>query len=160
MTTMTTIKQLKNYCRKHKIKGYSKLKKQELEKLIEKHKKETGYYKKQEKTNFQSDIIGSIWYIKYSERQIEKGKKDLIEYNKKYGKKTEIYDSDFRKFNPKTREKKLNKYKIKFIKIIENYKKKYGNEDYNNLMNNLPQHMKNYSKYVKIIEKEVKICQH
>ncbi len=35
---MTTIKELKDYCRKYKIKGYSKLKKTELEKLVNKHK--------------------------------------------------------------------------------------------------------------------------
>ncbi len=156
-----TIKNLKDYCRENKIKGFSKLKKLELMKVIENHRKSIGYYKKREKTNLQSDIFGSIWNIKYDERQIEKGKKNLIKYNKKYGKKygkkTEIYDRDRYLFNPETREKKLIKYKIKFIKIIEDYKKKYGNEDYNNLMNNVPQYMKNYSKYVKIIEKEIKI---
>ncbi len=35
-----TIKELKDYCRKYKIKGYSKLKKAELLKLVNKHKTE------------------------------------------------------------------------------------------------------------------------
>ncbi len=33
-----TIKELKDYCRKNKLKGYSKLKKAELEKLVNRHK--------------------------------------------------------------------------------------------------------------------------
>ncbi len=37
---MTTIKELKDYCRKNKLKGYSKYKKTELEKLVNRHKAE------------------------------------------------------------------------------------------------------------------------
>jgi len=36
---MPTKEELKNYCRKHRIKGYSNLQKAELERLVNKHKK-------------------------------------------------------------------------------------------------------------------------
>ncbi len=92
---MSTLKELKNYCRKNKLKGYSKLKKVELEKIVNRHKRKTIV----EKTRIKY-IVKPKGYNKkfwnYSIKEANKKKKWALERinDKKWMKNASYYSTD------------------------------------------------------------------